>query len=36
MKPVGEILVLEVSQDAFAVEKSTGVIPGDGFDRRLV
>ena len=36
LKPVREVFVLKVAQDAFAVEKHAGVIPGHGFDRRLI
>ena len=35
-EPAGEVFVLELREDAFTVEKCAGVIPGDGFDRRLV
>ena len=35
LEPMGEILVLELGEDALPVEEGAGVVPGDGLDRRL-
>ena len=36
LEPAREVFVLELREDALAVEQRAGVIPGDGLDRRLV